>query len=108
MDKKGKLSTLLFIGVTILPLLGLLIMDYQLKQANDITGAYIAGGPAVYAAENLMAGAVILGVIAFIGIVFAVGKIHQSKIISTMPLAKINNEIKAIDAKLKQSDEIKR
>ena len=105
MDKKGKLSTLLFIGVTILPLLGLLIMDYQLKQANDITGAYVVGGPATYAAENLMAGAVILGVIALIAVVFAVGKLHKSKLISTMPLAKINEDIKEIDERLNRSKE---
>jgi hypothetical protein len=39
MDKKGRYSTLLFVLVILLPLLGVLIMDYQLTKANDITGA---------------------------------------------------------------------
>jgi len=102
MDKKGKLATLLFIGVTILPLLGLLIMDYQLKRANDLTGAYIAGGASAYAADSVSFGVVILAVLAFVVVLLIFSKVRHSTLISTMPLAKINKDIKDIDEKLKK------
>lgn len=38
MDKKGKLSSVLFMLVMLMPLLGLLIMNFQLEAANNITG----------------------------------------------------------------------
>jgi cytosine/uracil/thiamine/allantoin permease len=102
MDKRGKLAHLLFIGVMLLPLLGLLIMDYQVRRANDLTGAYVAAGPYTYASENLLAGAIILGVIVFVIVTFTATKLQKAKIVSTMPLAKINQEIKSIDEKLKK------
>ncbi|MBN1544656.1 hypothetical protein JW898_04290 [Candidatus Woesearchaeota archaeon] len=101
-NKRGKLSTLLFIGAVILPLLGLLIMDYQLKQANDITGAYLVSGPSAYASENLLAGAVVLGVIVSVLVGLSVNRIRKARVISTMPLAKINDEIQSIDEHLKR------
>lgn len=100
--KSGKLATFLFIGVVILPLLGLLIMDYQLKRANDITGAYLVSGASAYASENLVAGAVILGVMVFLLMAVTVNKVRKARMISTMPLAKINEEIERIDDHLKR------
>jgi hypothetical protein len=76
-------------------------MDYQLKRANDITGAYLGSGVSAYAAENTLAGAVIIGVIIFVLVTFTVTKIRKSRLVSTMPLARINNEIKQIDERLK-------
>jgi len=104
-NKRGKLATLLFVGVTIIPLLGLLIMDYQLKQANDITGAYIASGPAAYAAENFMGGIMVLCLLVIVVAVYTVGRIRHSRLVSTMPLAKINEEIGKIDEHLKQKQQ---
>ncbi|MBW2972379.1 hypothetical protein KY359_05060 [Candidatus Woesearchaeota archaeon] len=96
------MATFLFIGVVILPLLGLLIMDYQLKRANDITGAYLVSGASAYASENLVAGAVILGVMVFLLMAVTVNKVRKARMISTMPLAKINEEIERIDDHLKR------
>ncbi len=101
MDKKGKLSTLLFIGVTILPLLGLLIMDYQVRRANDITGAYLAAGPAAYAADNMVAGAVALGALVLALVLFTVSRVRKSRLVTTMPLSRINKDIDDIDQRLK-------
>jgi hypothetical protein len=100
MDKKGRLANLLFLGVVALPLLGLLIMDYQLKRANDITGAYLMSGATAYASENLLAGAVVIGAMVFLLAMFTVTKVRKSRLISTMPLAKINDEIDKIDDRL--------
>jgi hypothetical protein len=105
LNKSGKLATLLFIGVIILPLLGLLIMDYQLKRSNDLTGAYLGSGIAAYASENMLAGAVIIGFVVFLIVTFTINKIRKSRLISTMPLAKIDEEIKKIDERLKGFEE---
>jgi cytosine/uracil/thiamine/allantoin permease len=101
-DKRGKLATLLFIGVTILPLLGLMMMDYQLRKANDITGAYLVSGPGAYAAENIVGALIVICLLVAIVAVYAVGRVKHSKLVSTMPLAKINSEISRIDEHLKQ------
>ena len=102
--KKGRLGSLLFMMVIVLPLVGLLIMDYQLKAANDITGAYAAGGPVAYASDNLLAGAIVLGVLVCIILVFTVGNIKKKKFVATMPLRRINDQIKDIDEKLHKDE----
>ena len=99
-DKSGKLATLIVIGVLVLPLLGLLIMDYQLSKANDITGAYLSEGTAAYAYENMVAGITVMGMMLVTVLALIVVKVRHSKMISTTPLAKINAEIKSIDSKL--------
>ena len=101
MDKKGKLSTLIFIGIIVLALLGLLIMDYQLEKATDITGAYLGSGTSAYISQNMLTAAVVLGLIVFSLVIFTFGKVRKSRLISTMPLAKINDEIKKIDDQLR-------
>lgn len=100
MDKKGKLSTLLVIGIFLLPILGLLMMDYQLKKANDITGAYLADGSAAYAYENMMASIVVGSMLVITILALIVVKVHSSRLIRTAPLAKINDEIKKIDEQI--------
>ena len=101
-NKRGKLSTLLVVCVFILPILGLLIMDYQVKRANDITGAYLSGGVAAYAYENMLAGFVVAGMVVITVLALIVVKVRNSRLISTMPLARINQEIEKIDEHLRQ------
>jgi hypothetical protein len=101
MNKKGKLSSLLFIGLITISLLSLLMMDYQVRRANDITGAYSVSGAAAYTSENLLAGAIILGAVIFVLATFVIAKIRKSRLVSTMPLSKINDEIKHIEERLK-------
>lgn len=101
-DKTGKLATMLMVGILVLPLLGLLIMDYQLTRANDITGAYLSEGTAAYAYENMVAGITVVGMMVVTALALIVVKVRHSRMISTTPLAKINAEIKSIDDKLNQ------
>lgn len=100
-NKKARLGSVLFAFVILLPLLGLMIMDYQLKKANDITGAYLESPVEAYASENLLAGAVVIGAVAFLLVGFIVSKLRKSRLISTMPLARINDEIENIEGRLK-------
>jgi hypothetical protein len=95
------MSTLIVLGIIVISLLGLLIMDYQLRKATDITGAYLESGSTAYISENMLTGAVVFSFIVFLLAVFTFAKVRKSRLISTMPLAKINDEIKKIDEHLK-------
>ena len=101
-DKKARFASVLFMFVIVLPLLGLMIMDYQLKKANDITGAYLVSPMEAYASEFSTA----LFVIAVFGVgsllVFGLGKMRKSQIITTAPLERINEDISDIEKKLEE------
>ncbi len=100
-NKSGRLSTVIFVGVILLPLLGLLIMDYQLKRANDVTGAFSAAGAS--SNNGFFAGVAIVASLAIYAVLsFGVFRWGRSKEISTPPLEKINNEIDTIDKHLKR------
>lgn len=102
MDKKGKFASLLFVVLIVLPLLGLLIMDYQLKKANDITGAYIDSptGNSPYA-TTYFAFLMMVGVVSVL-VVIVLGKWRKSRIVVNPPLSKINEEIEEVDKMLKE------
>lgn len=102
MDKIGKLSTLIVIAIFLLPIIGLLIMDYQLKKANDITGAYLAEDSEAYAFENMLASIVVGAMVVVTLLALVVVRVRHSRMISTTPLAKINREIDSIDDQLKR------
>lgn len=106
MDKCAKLSTVIVLGIIVMSLLALLIMDYQLRRATDITGAYLEAGTTAYVSENMVASAIVFSLVLFILAVFVVAKVRKSRLISTMPLAKINQEIKKIDEHLKGSNNL--
>jgi len=97
--KSGKLDILVFTAILVLPLLGLAIMDYQLKVANDITGAYSLDSSSY---ESTLAGAVIVGVIVFTVAVFTYNRIRKAKVVSTMPHSAIDAEIQKINENLKR------
>ncbi len=101
-DKKARFASVLFMFVIVLPLLGLMIMDYQLKKANDITGAYLMAPMDAYASEFSTA----IFVLAVMGIgslfVFGMGKWRKSQKIFTRSLVKINDEISNIEKKLEK------
>ncbi|MFH1064500.1 MAG: hypothetical protein V1729_05445 [Candidatus Woesearchaeota archaeon] len=94
MDKKGLFATWIFVSLMLIPILALLIMDYQVKVANDITGAYIGASPSVEG--SIFAGAVLLGVCVFFLVSFIASRLKKSKFVSSMPLAQINKEIDKI------------
>ena len=100
-NKKGRLATVLFVGVMLLPLVGLLIMDYQVKRANDLTGRYLLEGGQAYVADNMLATVIIIAVFAVLLATVVAGKIRSSRAIKTHHLAKINEDIKQIDERLK-------
>jgi uncharacterized protein YqgC (DUF456 family) len=101
MNKSGKFASILFAGVILLPLIALMIMDYQLKKANDITGEF-AAAPAQGAVYGTFASvAIIAGICVFTIATFVMNRIRNQKI-STPPLAKINDEIGQIDQHLKK------
>ena len=93
-----KVSTLLFIGIVALPLLGLLIMNHQLTVANDITGAFI-GAPEI-SDSNMVLSVGIVGMFVILLILYTATRIKHMKMVKTMPLAKINEEIKKIEEHL--------
>jgi hypothetical protein len=99
--KSGKLASVLFVVVMLLPLLGLMIMDYQTRVANDITGAYSVSAGSAYLSENILAGAVLVGVLVAALVLFTVGRVRKARMVHTMPLAKINEEIRKIDDHIK-------
>lgn len=96
-DRSGKLASIIAVGLLVLPLLGLLIMDDELKRANDLTGAYISGGATgshvgSYVIVGL--GVVALGIISF-------GAVMKARAIKNRELAQINEEIAELDRKLR-------
>lgn len=97
MDKKGKFASLLFTVLIVLPLLGLLMMDYQVRKANDITGAYLDSptGNSPYATPY----AAFLVLLAVVSVIFvlAAGKWVKSRRVSTPSLSKINDDIGKVD-----------
>ena len=101
MDKSGKVATLMFIVLMILPLLALLMMDYQVRMANDITGAFIGTDSDMYSAENMMTAGLVLGFILLAVFVFVSGRLKDSRLMSSMPHARMNKHIKSIDEHLK-------
>jgi hypothetical protein len=102
-DKSAKLATFLFMGIFALPILGLLIMDYQVKQANDITGSYGISDGANY--DHALAGVLIvgIGVIVFTVFTMAHAKKVRSADVNKGSSVMIDDKIRKIDEELKKS-----
>ncbi|NQU78516.1 hypothetical protein HQ545_01980 [Candidatus Woesearchaeota archaeon] len=97
----NKLSGIFFIGIVLMALLGLGIMDYQLRQANDITGQYISVNAGNILEENQLAGGIIIGVLIVIGVAIIVSKAILSDLSSKMPLHQLDATIRKLDKELK-------
>jgi cytosine/uracil/thiamine/allantoin permease len=101
MDKSARLASFLFIGVILLPLIGLMMMDYQLKKANDITGEFAIDNARGAVYGTLAGVAIIAGICIFTIATFVIGKLRNRKI-TTPSLVEINEEIGRIDQHLKR------
>lgn len=100
LNKKGLFATWIFVSLMLIPILALLIMDHQVRVANDLTGAYIDVAPD--AEGSLFAAAILFGVCAFFVVSFIVSRMKKSKFVSTMPLARINDEIDKIEEHMRK------
>jgi cytosine/uracil/thiamine/allantoin permease len=103
-NKSARLSTIIFVGVFLLPLIGLLIMDYQVKKANDITGAYAYNTGSSY--DPVLAGVIMAGIGVAIFAVFTVARFRKARSgvqsgASTVP-NDINAKIGKIDDELRK------
>lgn len=78
MDKKGRFATLLFVLVILLPLLGVLIMDYQLTRANDITGASALTASIPFDSARMISAIVSVVVVVAALSVFLISKVIKS------------------------------
>ena len=99
MNKKGKLASTIFLIILLLPLMGLMIMDSQLKEANNITGMVVkqTEWAPFSLGIGIIAGSIIL--------LFAVLEVHnytRSRKIKTRTLAEINKDIDELEKNLKQ------
>jgi hypothetical protein len=98
LNRKGRLSSFLFAGLLLLPLMGLMFMDYEVKTANDVTGAYVYSYDAV---EGSKIGGMFLLGLAVVGvIIFAVRRSRASSAAKFQDLAKINDNIKRVESEL--------
>jgi len=101
-DKSAKLASFLFIGIFALPILGLLIMDYQVKRANDITGSYVQYDGTNY--DHALAGVLIVGIGVIIFTVFTMAHAKKVRSVTHEGLSGgINDKIREIDEELKKS-----
>ncbi len=94
LNKKGLFATWIFVSLMLIPILALMIMDYQVRVSNDLTGAYIGAAPSVEG--SIFAAAVLFGVCTFFLVSFIASRLKKSKFVSSMPLAQINREIDRI------------
>jgi len=101
--KKGKLATLLFVGVFTLPLLGLLIMDYQVRVANDLTGNAIMSPGAE--SSGMLVAAVVLGLIVAVLVVAAARWVKHSRFVRSLPMSRVNEEIRRIEDHMRMHKE---
>ncbi|MFC1723068.1 hypothetical protein ACFL0V_02935 [Nanoarchaeota archaeon] len=95
MDKKGKLASFAMMFLLLLPILGLLIMNYQLEQANDLTGMAVAG---VEASQFTLTLGVVAGVILIIAAGFKLMKPKRRSV------EEINKDIEDIEKTLHSLD----
>jgi hypothetical protein len=97
LGKHAKLASFLFVGVFLLPLMGLLIMDYQVKKANDITGSYLYGAGNY---DHALAGVVLFGIVVIVLALATITRLRKAR--EHKPEVKIDERIKRIDEELKR------
>ena len=102
-NKSARLSTIIFIGVFLLPLIGLMIMDFQLKKANDITGAYAFNTGASY--DPVLAGVIIAGMGVMIFTVFTIARLRRVKSDVKSGPSSMSSSSNDINAKISKIDE---
>ncbi len=100
MDKKGRLSSTLLMIVILLPLIGLLIMDNEMKDANvGPTGMFIKD---ISPTSFSVAIAVLAGIILLVFGAVELKAYKKNRKIKTRSLEEINNDINALQKNLEE------
>ncbi len=97
MNKKGRWSSVVFVVIMALPLLGLLIMNYQVEEANQLTGMASNQQTIGVSVPTLIIVVIALTASA----VISVYEIRKSNRVKTRSLADINKDISKLEEQIK-------